>query len=127
MVDVRTLAPDIEVELRYAGRDNFTGERVPGYEADRCYLLASVAAAVARVQDTLRARGLGLRIYDCYRPVRAVRSFMRWVDAPDDPALKRRWYPNVDKARELLGFEAKVELDEGLERTIAWYRENAGV
>jgi UDP-glucose 4-epimerase len=35
--------------------------------------------------------------------------------------------PNVDKARELLGFEAKVELDEGLERTIAWYRDNAGV
>ncbi|HEU5207298.1 MAG TPA: NAD-dependent epimerase/dehydratase family protein [Gaiellaceae bacterium] len=33
--------------------------------------------------------------------------------------------PNVDKARELLGFEAKVELDEGLERTIAWYREQA--
>jgi nucleoside-diphosphate-sugar epimerase len=31
--------------------------------------------------------------------------------------------PNVDKARELLGFEAKVDLDEGLERTIAWYRE----
>jgi UDP-glucose 4-epimerase len=31
--------------------------------------------------------------------------------------------PNVDKARELLGFEAKVELDEGLERTISWYRE----
>jgi UDP-glucose 4-epimerase len=35
--------------------------------------------------------------------------------------------PNVDKARDLLGFEAKVELDEGLERTIAWYRENTGV
>jgi UDP-glucose 4-epimerase len=33
--------------------------------------------------------------------------------------------PNVDKARELLGFEAKVELDEGIERTIAWYRERA--
>jgi UDP-glucose 4-epimerase len=33
--------------------------------------------------------------------------------------------PNVDKARELLGFEAKVELDEGLERTIAWYREQS--
>ena len=30
--------------------------------------------------------------------------------------------PNVEKARELLGFEAQVELDEGLERTIAWYR-----
>jgi nucleoside-diphosphate-sugar epimerase len=34
--------------------------------------------------------------------------------------------PNVDKARELLGFEAKVDLDEGLERTIAWYREKLG-
>src|SRR3954464_10377611 len=33
--------------------------------------------------------------------------------------------PNVDKARALLGFEAKVELDEGLEKTIAWYREKA--
>ena len=35
--------------------------------------------------------------------------------------------PNVDKARELLGFEAKVELDEGLTRTIAWYREQTPV
>ena len=35
--------------------------------------------------------------------------------------------PNVDKARDLLGFEAKVELDDGLERTIAWYREKLGV
>jgi len=35
--------------------------------------------------------------------------------------------PNVQKARELLGFEARVELDEGLERTIAWYRANLGV
>jgi len=34
--------------------------------------------------------------------------------------------PNVDKARELLGFEAQVELDEGLARTIAWYRERLG-
>ena len=30
--------------------------------------------------------------------------------------------PNVEKAREVLGFDAKVDLDEGLARTIAWYR-----
>jgi UDP-glucose 4-epimerase len=35
--------------------------------------------------------------------------------------------PNVDKARDLLGFQARVELDEGLERTIAWYRQRAAV
>ena len=34
--------------------------------------------------------------------------------------------PNIDKARAVLGFEAKVDLDEGLERTIAWYREKLG-
>ena len=33
--------------------------------------------------------------------------------------------PNVDKARDLLGFEAEVELDDGLARTIAWYRSHA--
>ncbi len=31
--------------------------------------------------------------------------------------------PNIDKARKLLGWEPKVDLDEGLSRTIAWYRE----
>ncbi|WP_372017745.1 M15 family metallopeptidase [Pseudoxanthomonas sp. 10H] len=108
MVDIRTLAPDVEVDLRYAGSDNFTGAPVPGYEANRCYLLAPVADAVARVQASLRAEGLGLRIYDCYRPAHAVRSFMRWVGVPDDPALKARWYPNVDKARLTDGYIAET-------------------
>ncbi len=57
MVDVRSLAPDIEVEMRYAGANNFTGKPVPGYEADRCYLLEPVAQALARVQASLRAEG----------------------------------------------------------------------
>ncbi|KAF1687372.1 peptidase M15 [Pseudoxanthomonas broegbernensis] len=106
MVDVRTLAPDVQVELRYAGSDNFTGAPVPGYEGGRCWLLRPAAEAVARVQAALRAQGLGLRIYDCYRPVRAVRSFMAWADGPDDPALKARWYPRVDKAALVPGYIA---------------------
>lgn len=108
MVDVRSLVPDIEVEMRYAGRDNFTGAPVPGYEANRCYLLEPVAEALARVQASLRAEGLGLRIYDCYRPAHAVRSFVQWVGAPDDPVLKARWYPNVDKARLIDGYIAET-------------------
>ena len=108
MVDVHSLAPDIEVEMRYAGRDNFTGAPVPGYEANRCYLLAPVAEALARVQASLRSEGLGLRMYDCYRPAHAVRSFVQWVGAPDDPALKARWYPNVDKARLIDGYIAET-------------------
>lgn len=108
MVEVRSLAPDIQVEMRYAGANNFTGAPVPGYEADRCYLLEPVARALARVQASLRAEGLGLRIYDCYRPTHSVGSFMRWVGEPDDPALKARWYPNVDKARLTEGYIGKI-------------------
>lgn len=108
MVDVRSLAADIEVEMRYAGAHNFTGAPVPGYEANRCYLLAPVAQALARVQASLRAEGLGLRIYDCYRPAHSVRRFVQWVGEPDDPALKARWYPNVDKARLTDGYIAET-------------------
>jgi D-alanyl-D-alanine dipeptidase len=108
MVDVRSLAPDIEVEMRYAGDNNFTGAPVPGYEANRCYLLAPVAEALARVQASLRADGLGLRIYDCYRPAHSVSRFVQWVGEPDDPALKARWYPNVDKVRLTDGYIAET-------------------
>ncbi|AKC87124.1 M15 family metallopeptidase [Pseudoxanthomonas suwonensis] len=108
MVDVLQLAPDIEVEMRYAGSDNFTGAPVPGYDANRCYLLQPVAEALARVQASLRAEGLGLRVYDCYRPTHSVQSFVRWIERPDDPALKARWYPNVDKSALMPGYIGQV-------------------
>ena len=108
MVDVRALAPDIEVEMRYAGNDNFTGAPVPGYAANRCYLLRPAAEALARVQASLRADGLGLRVYDCYRPAHAVLSFVDWVGSPDDPALKARWYPNVDRIALMPGYIGRV-------------------
>ncbi len=67
-----------------------------------------VARALARVQASLRAEGLGLRVYDCYRPAHSVASFMRWVGEADDPALKARWYPNVDKVRLTDGYIGEV-------------------
>ncbi len=70
------------MDIRYASANNFTGARVPGYEAPSCYLLAPVAKALAQVEQDLRADGLGLRIYDCYRPVRSVQAFMAWVNDP---------------------------------------------
>ncbi len=70
------------MDIRYASANNFTGARVPGYEAPSCYLLAQVAKALAQVEQDLRADGLGLRIYDCYRPVRSVQAFMAWVNDP---------------------------------------------
>jgi len=101
MVDVRTLVPDIDTDMRYAGHENFTGKPVDGYAAPRCYLLRPAAEALRKAELSLRAQGLRLRLYDCYRPVRAVRAFMAWVDDPD-LSTKARHYPNLDK-RDLRG------------------------
>lgn len=97
LVDVRTLVPDITLEMRYAGSDNFTGAPVDGYRAARCYLLRPAAEALARAELALREEGMRLKIFDCYRPVRAVRAFMAWVDNPDQ-RTKARFYPALDKS-----------------------------
>ena len=102
LVDVSTLASDIRVEMRYAGSDNFTGAVVPGYEAKKCLLLKPAAEALARVQADLRAQGMSLTLYDCYRPVRAVHAFVAWAHDLSDQSTKAEHYPNVDKSK-LLG------------------------
>ncbi|MGV8961605.1 MAG: M15 family metallopeptidase [Stenotrophomonas sp.] len=102
MTEIRTVAPDIALDIRYAGSDNFTGRPVPGYGAARCYLLTPVAQALARVQQTLRAQGYSLQVFDCYRPAHAVQAFVAWAADLEDQPTKPRYYPHIDK-RELLG------------------------
>lgn len=102
LVGIDTLVPDIAQEMRYAGPDNFTGAPVDGYEAPRCLLLRPAAQALARVEADLRADGYRLRIFDCYRPKRAVRAFVAWANAPEDGKTKAAYYPNLPKSA-LLG------------------------
>lgn len=98
LVDVHALAPSIELDLRYAGEHNFVGARVDGYDVPRCLLLEPAAAALARVEKRLRKSGYGLRVFDCYRPTRAVRHFLRWAKDPDDTRTKAEFYPALDKS-----------------------------
>lgn len=96
-VDARELEPRIEVELRYAGTRNFTGRVVDGYETDdRVILQRDAAVALAEVQRDLAAEGLGLRVYDAYRPTRAVRFFMDWARTGDD-STREEYYPDFEK------------------------------
>jgi D-alanyl-D-alanine dipeptidase len=76
---------------------------VPGYAASECVLLREVAEALARVQQALKAHQLSLKVYDCYRPRRAVRSFVAWVrdEASGDDPLLKRFHPRVER-RELI-------------------------
>jgi D-alanyl-D-alanine dipeptidase len=97
-VYLRDIDPSIEQDMRYAGSNNFTGKPVPGYDAAECVLVRSAAEALKAVQADLKAKGLGLKVYDCYRPTQAVAAFVAWAKLPDDPGAKSVYYPNLDKA-----------------------------
>ncbi|SEW05486.1 membrane dipeptidase [Luteibacter sp. 329MFSha] len=97
LTDIRSLVPGIDEDMRYAGSDNFTGGVVDGYRAPKCLLRTGAAEALARVERTLREEGYGLRVWDCYRPARAVAAFVRWAGNLADTSTKAAHYPNLGK------------------------------
>ena len=97
-VDAAGRVPGLAVAMRYAGADNFVGRPIAGYEAPRCLLTPAAARALAAAQATLAADGLGLKVFDCYRPLRAVADFAAWARDPADTRMKAAYYPHVDKA-----------------------------
>jgi zinc D-Ala-D-Ala dipeptidase len=72
-VDAGAVVDGLVVDMRYFGDKNFVGERIDGYERARCVLSAPAASALVTVQRDLAARGLGLKVFDCYRPQRGWR------------------------------------------------------
>jgi D-alanyl-D-alanine dipeptidase len=97
-VYLRDVAPTIVQDIRYAGYHNFLGRPVAGYEAPECILTRRAAEALAKVQAELEANELTLRVYDCYRPQRAVNDFIAWSKVVSDQRMKTEFYPRVDKA-----------------------------
>jgi D-alanyl-D-alanine dipeptidase len=103
-VYLRDVDPSIAQDIRYAGSDNFVGRPLPGYEAAECILRRDVAAALKRVQAELAAAGLSLKVYDCYRPTRAVRAMAEWVNDGRSEAPTKRFFPRVPKTSLLRGY-----------------------
>ena len=95
-VYLRDFDATIEQDMRYAGPRNFTGRPLPGYGAAECVLRRDAAHALKAVQDDLRGSGLSLKVYDCYRPQRAVRAMAAWAAGPEDN-LTRQFYPKIAK------------------------------
>jgi D-alanyl-D-alanine dipeptidase len=117
LVDVRSADSTIDVTARYATANNFTGAPLPGYEANRAFLHRDVAAALARVQARLRTGGLGLRVFDGYRPVRATRAMMDWAERTGQRALLDSGYI-ARRSRHNLGVAVDltlVDLETGTE------------
>jgi D-alanyl-D-alanine dipeptidase len=99
LVSVVDVDPTIVVEARYYGSHNFIGRPIDGYEAPKCLLAREAALALAEVQADVRAFGLGLKTYDCYRPQRAVADFARWARDLADTKMKAEFYPDLDKSQ----------------------------
>ncbi|MEU3922042.1 M15 family metallopeptidase [Streptomyces sp. NPDC029004] len=98
-VALRSVDATIIQEMRYTSRHNFVGTPVDGYRQPLCIVTRPAARALHRAQSRLLRQGYSLKVYDCYRPQRAVDHFVRWARELDDEAMKKEFYPQVDKSR----------------------------
>jgi len=97
-VDAKEAIPSLQLELRYFGSHNFLGRPVAGYVKERCVMTREAAEALKEVQSELKPFGLGLKIFDSYRPERAVADFVAWAKDLGDLKMKAEFYPDVEKA-----------------------------
>jgi D-alanyl-D-alanine dipeptidase len=111
LADVQSFDSTIAVNLRYATANNFTGAPLPGYEANRAYLRREAAAALARVQRDLKPQGLGLKVFDGYRPVRATLAMVDWTARVHRPDLLTDGYI-ASRSRHNLGLAVDLTLIE---------------
>ena len=95
---VSELIPDVILEIRYYSTYNFVGQRVDGYYAPVAILTNEAASALSKVNDELKAKGYRIKIYDAYRPQRAVNHFIRWAENVEDTMMKAIFYPEVPKS-----------------------------
>lgn len=91
------VVPDIIQEIRYYSTFNFVGRRIPGYEAPIAILTRRAADSLKLVSDELVAKGYRLKVFDAYRPQRAVLYFIGWARHSSDTLMKQAFYPNIPK------------------------------
>tara|TARA_B110000483_G_scaffold1001_1_gene1148 strand:- start:132 stop:809 length:678 start_codon:yes stop_codon:yes gene_type:complete len=96
-VNLNKEIPNLVVDLRYASSENFTGRVVPGYNSSKAIGTEDLATALKKVQAQLKPYGLGLKLFDAYRPQIAVNTFIIWADYSSDTLKKEEYYPDLKK------------------------------
>ena len=96
-VSLTDMYPSLQLDIRYAGHQNLTGAPLAGYHAANELLTCQAAEELGKALRILAAQGLGLLVYDAYRPQKAVESFVRWSLQPEDGRTKEAFYPHLDK------------------------------
>ena len=97
-VTLSEAVPDAILEIRYYSTYNFVGQRIDGYEEPTALLTKQAAVALKEVSDDVMAQGYRLKIYDAYRPQKAVDHFVRWAADLPDTKMKPYFYPDLDKS-----------------------------
>ena len=98
-VFVDEVVDGVRWDAKYATWDNLTGRPVDGYRVNRIAATRELCEALVAARDRAATMGLGLLLWDAYRPQRATEQFVRWSEQPDDGARKARHYPRVERAR----------------------------
>ena len=97
-VEIAEAVPDAILEIRYYSTYNFVGARIDGYKQPTALLTRQAADSLRAVSDELKARGYRIKVYDAYRPQRAVDHFVRWAADITDTLMKPYFYPDLDKS-----------------------------
>ena len=95
---ITDVVPDAILEIRYYSTYNFVGSRIDGYEAPVALMTRQAADSLKVASDELKAQGYRIKIWDAYRPQRAVNHFIRWAEDVQDTTMKAVFYPMVDKS-----------------------------
>ena len=97
-VTLTDVVPDAILEIRYFGTYNFVGARIDGYLEPTALLTREAADSLQAVSKDVMAMGYRLKIYDAYRPQKAVDHFVRWAANVNDTLMKPYFYPALDKS-----------------------------
>ena len=97
-VTLTDAVPDAIMEIRYYSTYNFVGARIDGYEEPTALITKEAAKALNEVSKDVMAQGYRLKIYDAYRPQKAVDHFVRWAADLQDAKMKPYFYPDLDKS-----------------------------
>ena len=98
-VSVGEVIPDVLLDIRYYSSFNFIGERIDGYEEPAALLTREAAQALKEASREAMEQGFRLKIYDAYRPQKAVDHFVRWAKDPEDIRMKAFFYPGLEKKK----------------------------
>ncbi|SKB75600.1 D-alanyl-D-alanine dipeptidase [Salegentibacter holothuriorum] len=94
---IKAQIPDIKLDIRYAGSNNFIGKPVDAYHQPAGILTKIATEALATAQKDLMSQGFCLKIFDAYRPQTAVNHFIEWARNPGDTLTKSKFYPEIAK------------------------------